>query len=240
MSRRSTDSSVTVSPANEVEAPTICSSSSDQSVLQLTDRLATVLQTNPTVRTRPSALHALRLRLEQLERGSISVPAINRAPAATTMPVSKPPVFFCSIHQELHPVDVVIRIKGCAHAFCRDGLKEYIGSKLKDRQVPGLCPKCIPVARGAAEGKVLGSASNVPTAFHLITEFSPQASRTIKPRKLGLTVQIINSGLTWKWRMYVKRLSVQCTSLLPVFGPSECFVIVILMVHLKVWYLLLC
>ena len=164
MSRRST-----VPPANEVEAPTRCPSSSDQAVLQLTDQLATALRVNPTDQTSlpNSGLNALRLILES-RRFSIGSDAV---PAATTMAVRKPSVFFCRIHQESHPVGVAVRIKGCAHRFCRDGLKEYIGSKLKDKQVPGSCPTCITVARDPAESKLLGSASNVPAAFHLITEF---------------------------------------------------------------------
>jgi len=51
-------------------------------------------------------------------------------------------VFSCGICMENHPEDSVARVDNCGHAFCRQSLREYIVSKLKERQFPIVCPLC--------------------------------------------------------------------------------------------------
>ena len=117
----------------------------------------------------------------------VTVPT-NNAEQVPSVTVSQPPTFFCSIHQESHPETVEVRIEPCAHPFCRDGLKEYIRSKLQDRQVPGLCPMCM-AGDATAEGGQPQS-SGFPTIFtetyHHLTPVRPG----IKPdmaHKVGLS-----------------------------------------------------
>ena len=65
---------------------------------------------------------------------------------ASAITTSEPPEFFCSIHQELHPRNVLVRIRGCDHEYCRDGLKDHIRSKLSASRVPS-CPLCMAMPR---------------------------------------------------------------------------------------------
>jgi hypothetical protein len=82
-------------------------------------------------------------RSQELEHNLVPPsPPITRQASTISTVTSEPPGFFCSIHQERHPINVLVRVKGCDHGFCRDGLKEYICSKLADDQLP-LCPMCM-------------------------------------------------------------------------------------------------
>jgi hypothetical protein len=50
--------------------------------------------------------------------------------------------FECSICMDEHPDDMLARIEKCKHAFCRDGLRDYITSRIRESRFPILCPNC--------------------------------------------------------------------------------------------------
>ncbi|KAJ7252460.1 hypothetical protein C8J57DRAFT_1474125 [Mycena rebaudengoi] len=52
-------------------------------------------------------------------------------------------VFDCGICFDKYPEDVVARVSGCAHGFCRDCLRGYVVSKLTDKLFPIFCPMCV-------------------------------------------------------------------------------------------------
>jgi hypothetical protein len=151
MVQQSTRQLVTVPAIAREQASTAPASPDSQ---QSTDRLVTVPAV-PTVgggqETAPQAglpntnttTQESANQSQQPITASDQVPAV-RSSDTPTLPTNKPPEFFCSIDQELHTGDVLVRIEGCDHEFCRDSLKDYIRSKLDDHppEVP-LCPMCI-------------------------------------------------------------------------------------------------
>ncbi|KAF7356381.1 RING-type domain-containing protein [Mycena venus] len=52
-------------------------------------------------------------------------------------------VFECGVCFDKYPEDYVARIPDCNHGFCRDCMKGYVISKLKDKLYPIFCPLCI-------------------------------------------------------------------------------------------------
>jgi len=53
------------------------------------------------------------------------------------------PTFHCNVCLETYAVDDIVRVDLCEHAFCRECLRNYISSKLKDRHFPIFCPTCM-------------------------------------------------------------------------------------------------
>lgn len=53
------------------------------------------------------------------------------------------PTFHCNVCLETYAVDDIARVDLCEHAFCRECLRNYISSKLKDRHFPIFCPTCM-------------------------------------------------------------------------------------------------
>jgi hypothetical protein len=51
--------------------------------------------------------------------------------------------FECGVCFDKYPEDYVARIAGCTHGFCRDCMKGYVVSKLKDKLYPIFCPMCV-------------------------------------------------------------------------------------------------
>jgi hypothetical protein len=60
--------------------------------------------------------------------------------------------FNCGICLEEHPEGSVARIDACGHQFCRECIREYIGSKLDDHRFPILCPNCTAEQGGREPG----------------------------------------------------------------------------------------
>jgi hypothetical protein len=52
------------------------------------------------------------------------------------------PTFHCGICLETCAEDDVARVHPCAHAFCRNCMKSYISSMLKEPRFPIFCPNC--------------------------------------------------------------------------------------------------
>jgi len=80
-----------------------------------------------------------------------------RAALATVQPL----MFTCAVCTDEYPEDFVARVPDCDHGFCRDCLKTYAVSKLKEHRFPIMCPSC--VADGT--GKQPGSKSCLSLSF---------------------------------------------------------------------------
>lgn len=52
------------------------------------------------------------------------------------------PTFYCGICLEDHLAEDVATVDMCGHMFCRDGVRNYISSKLNERRYPISCPSC--------------------------------------------------------------------------------------------------
>ncbi|KAJ7656293.1 hypothetical protein DFH06DRAFT_1091170 [Mycena polygramma] len=63
-------------------------------------------------------------------------------------------VFECGVCFDEHPEDDVARVADCGHGFCRDCMKGYVVSKLKDKLYPISCPTCMTDAARAEPGVV--------------------------------------------------------------------------------------
>ncbi|KAJ7656306.1 hypothetical protein DFH06DRAFT_991709 [Mycena polygramma] len=63
-------------------------------------------------------------------------------------------VFECGVCFDKHPEDDVARVADCGHGFCRDCMKGYVVSKLKDKLYPIFCPMCVTDAARAETGVV--------------------------------------------------------------------------------------
>ncbi|KAJ7656296.1 hypothetical protein DFH06DRAFT_991742 [Mycena polygramma] len=63
-------------------------------------------------------------------------------------------VFECGVCFDEHPEDDVARVADCGHPFCRDCMKGYVVSKLKDKLYPISCPTCMTDAARAETGVV--------------------------------------------------------------------------------------
>ncbi|KAJ6514905.1 hypothetical protein C8R47DRAFT_961645 [Mycena vitilis] len=63
-------------------------------------------------------------------------------------------VFECGVCFDKHPEDDVARVADCGHGFCRDCMKGYVVSKLKDKLYPIFCPMCVTDAARAEPGVV--------------------------------------------------------------------------------------
>jgi hypothetical protein len=50
--------------------------------------------------------------------------------------------FECVICRDEQLVDDVALLEECGHKFCRECLRNYIGSRLEDGVFPVLCPLC--------------------------------------------------------------------------------------------------
>lgn len=50
--------------------------------------------------------------------------------------------FRCEVCFDELPEDVVMRVNGCGHGFCRDCIRGHVQSKLQDHRYPILCPVC--------------------------------------------------------------------------------------------------
>lgn len=50
--------------------------------------------------------------------------------------------FECVLCMDDHPDDDLARIEKCGHKFCRDGLREYIRTRIKASRYPIMCPVC--------------------------------------------------------------------------------------------------
>lgn len=55
---------------------------------------------------------------------------------------SAPVLFTCAVCLEEMPEDFVTRID-CGHRFCRECVRGYIVTKLKEHRYPILCPCCV-------------------------------------------------------------------------------------------------
>ncbi|KAJ7716158.1 hypothetical protein B0H16DRAFT_461711 [Mycena metata] len=53
------------------------------------------------------------------------------------------PIFECGVCFDKYPEDYVSRVADCSHEFCRDCMKGYVISKLKDKLYPIFCPMCV-------------------------------------------------------------------------------------------------
>ncbi|KAJ7016425.1 hypothetical protein C8F04DRAFT_534211 [Mycena alexandri] len=53
------------------------------------------------------------------------------------------PIFECGVCFDKYPEDYVSRVADCSHGFCRDCMKGYVVSKLKDKLYPIFCPMCV-------------------------------------------------------------------------------------------------
>ncbi|KAJ7712718.1 hypothetical protein B0H16DRAFT_1479163 [Mycena metata] len=53
------------------------------------------------------------------------------------------PIFECGVCFDKYPEDYVSRVADCSHGFCRDCMKGYVISKLKDKLYPIFCPMCV-------------------------------------------------------------------------------------------------
>jgi hypothetical protein len=51
--------------------------------------------------------------------------------------------FNCGVCLETHAVDDITRVDPCGHTFCRECIRSYISSKLKERHFPIFCPTCM-------------------------------------------------------------------------------------------------
>jgi hypothetical protein len=51
-------------------------------------------------------------------------------------------IFYCGICLEDHHAEDVASIDMCGHLFCRDRMRDYIGSQLSERRFPIACPTC--------------------------------------------------------------------------------------------------
>ena len=51
--------------------------------------------------------------------------------------------FHCGVCLETYAVDDIARVDPCTHAFCRECIKSYVSSKLKERHFPIFCPTCM-------------------------------------------------------------------------------------------------
>ena len=50
--------------------------------------------------------------------------------------------FKCEVCFDELPEDVVMRVNGCGHGFCRDCIRGHVQSKLQEHRYPILCPVC--------------------------------------------------------------------------------------------------
>ena len=50
--------------------------------------------------------------------------------------------FECVLCMDEHPDDCLAEIEKCGHNFCRDGLRQYIRSKIESSRYPIMCPVC--------------------------------------------------------------------------------------------------
>ncbi|KAI0317531.1 hypothetical protein OF83DRAFT_1120887 [Amylostereum chailletii] len=63
--------------------------------------------------------------------------------------------FECGICFDEHPEDDVAPIEGCSHTFCRECMRDYVGSMLSQHRFPILCPTCS-ADRGAERPGAVG------------------------------------------------------------------------------------
>ncbi|KAJ7739824.1 hypothetical protein B0H16DRAFT_60002 [Mycena metata] len=52
-------------------------------------------------------------------------------------------IFECGVCFDKYPEDYVSRVADCSHGFCRDCMKGYVISKVKDKLYPIFCPMCV-------------------------------------------------------------------------------------------------
>ena len=71
-----------------------------------------------------------------------------RAALATIQPL----MFTCAVCTDEYPEDHVARVPDCSHRFCRDCLRTYAVSKLKEHRFPIICPSCVADGTGKNPG----------------------------------------------------------------------------------------
>ncbi|KAJ7739808.1 hypothetical protein B0H16DRAFT_59614 [Mycena metata] len=64
------------------------------------------------------------------------------------------PIFECGVCFDKYLEDYVSRVADCSHGFCRDCMKGYVISKLKDKLYPIFCPMCVTDNARAEPGMV--------------------------------------------------------------------------------------
>lgn len=62
--------------------------------------------------------------------------------------------FCCSVCLDEQPEDFVARLDPCGHNFCRDCIRNHIGSKIAESRYPILCPVCMTETREGDPGVV--------------------------------------------------------------------------------------
>lgn len=65
-----------------------------------------------------------------------------KATAALIASFTSQETFSCGVCMEDKLMEDVARIPECEHQYCRECLRDYLGSQLKDGAFPIMCPGC--------------------------------------------------------------------------------------------------
>lgn len=114
--------------------------------------------------------------------------------------------FECGICLEELPEDWVARVDPCGHSFCRECVRNYIGSKLEEHRFPILCPMCT-----TTKGDPSGEQNSTLHDQRIDTYFAPvitdalihQIGITDKLYKIWDELQMVQFSIIIHCRKYV-------------------------------------
>lgn len=81
--------------------------------------------------------------------------------------------FRCEVCFDELPEDVVLRVDGCGHGFCRECIRGHVQSKLQEHRFPILCPVC--AASRDDDRKPYGTLSVYVESY--VADIAPQSSQ---------------------------------------------------------------